>query len=100
MTDAACAFCGASVLLPERAQPGRGDTCDRCQGNIHSCRQCRFYNDGIAHECSEPRAERVIDKTAANFCQWYEFRGGTGGEDPALAAARAAKAVLEGLFKK
>lgn len=100
MSDARCVFCGTAVQLPAHAQPGRSESCDHCGGNLHCCRQCRFYDPGISAECHEPRAERVLDKAAANFCQWFEFRGGSGAEDPALAAARAAQAQLGKLFRK
>ena len=37
------------------------------------CKNCTFYDTSYAHQCKERRAEPVMDKEHANFCEWFEF---------------------------
>lgn len=99
MKPGRCVFCGGDLSLVDHAQPGRQDECPHCHGNLHSCRQCRFYDAAVRNECREPRAEFVVNKEKANFCEWFEFQGGTGTVDPDHERAVAAKQRLKGLFK-
>jgi hypothetical protein len=67
--------------------------------DLRCCRQCRFYDTTLANQCREPQAERVSDKTAANFCDYFAVG------DPVAAAAPAASATsprdaLERLFRR
>jgi hypothetical protein len=45
--------------------------CPRCRGDLRACRQCRFYDPAVADACRETEAERVADKTRANFCDYF-----------------------------
>lgn len=79
---------------------GREARCPGCGKDTHCCRNCRLYAPGRPNDCFEPQAERVIDKTRANFCDWFEpdpkprERSTQGaGEDDLRAAA-------ESLFRK
>ena len=91
-----CAGCGADLGRPERV--GRRDTCPRCDADLHACRQCRFHDSRAADECREPQAERVVDKTRANFCDYVSV------VDTAAGAARdasaTARAALDRLFTR
>ena len=84
MRTVVCGACGADLGRLERV--GRRDTCARCGVDLHSCRQCRFYDARAYNECAEPQAERVLDKTRGNFCEFFTSA------DPARAAARTATA--------
>jgi hypothetical protein len=91
-----CAGCGAELGRPERV--GRRDTCPRCGVDLHACRQCRFHEPGLANDCREPQAERVVDKARANFCDYFapasaRAASPAGSDDPARAA-------LEQLFRR
>ena len=90
---------------------GRRDTCPGCGIDLHVCQQCRFYDVRVYNECHEPQAERVLDKTRSNFCDYFAIvdaappaaatpvRPGT---SAAGAANRAGgpRADLERLFRK
>jgi hypothetical protein len=39
---------------------------------------CRFYDISVSNDCREPVAERVSDKTRANFCGYLEIRRDAG----------------------
>ncbi len=46
----------------------RAETCRKCLADLHTCRQCEFYDTSKASACREPVAEHVSDKIRANFC--------------------------------
>lgn len=49
------------------------------------------------NDCNEAQAERQVDKTAGNFCEYFSFADAT----PAQAAGREdARAALDRLFGK
>lgn len=66
-----CWKCGASIGLPTGARVGNRDTCPKCGSDLHSCRNCDFYDPGKNNQCSEPQAEWVREKEAANYCDYY-----------------------------
>lgn len=68
-----CVGCGADLGATLRV--GRRDTCPRCGVDLHSCRQCRFYDSRAYNECREPQAERVLDKSRSNFCDYFASTG-------------------------
>ena len=93
-----CAGCGAELGRPERV--GRRDTCPHCGVDLRACRQCRFYDVGAAHACREPQAERVADKTRANFCDYFAIAEGAPATAPGDAPPRDARDALERLFSR
>lgn len=74
---------------------GRRDTCPNCGANLHSCRNCRFWNPSVHNQCTEVKAEFIRDREDGNFCGFFQFR--VVGEDVS-AEANAAKSKLEALF--
>ena len=70
VTRGRCANCGA-VLQPGFDPNGQ---CPRCQFELHSCKQCRFFDSGAQFECTQPIPERLSPKDAKNNCTFYEFR--------------------------
>jgi hypothetical protein len=70
VTRGRCANCGA-VLQPGFDPNGR---CPRCQFELHSCKQCRYFDTGAQFECTQPIPERISPKDAKNNCTFYEFR--------------------------
>jgi hypothetical protein len=101
-----CAACGADVGRPERV--GRRDVCPRCRAELRACRQCRFHDPRLADGCREPQAERVEDKTRANFCDYFAVpdeagrRGSPSGTsvEGARGDAAAARDALDRLFRR
>jgi hypothetical protein len=70
VTRGRCANCGA-VLQAGFDASGQ---CPRCQFELHSCKQCRFFDSGAQFECTQPIKERVSPKDAKNNCTFYDFR--------------------------
>jgi hypothetical protein len=76
---------------------GRKDECPHCHKDMHSCKNCHYYEPGAHNECSETISEYVPDKDKANFCGMFRaFEG----ERTAPVDMNAAKAKLQALFNK
>ncbi len=65
-----CWKCGAEYK--ERRSPGRSEVC-LCDADLKVCLNCVHYDPTVAHQCRERRAEPVIDKALANYCEWFEL---------------------------
>ena len=66
-----CHQCGAE--WKERHKPGRRDVCSQCAADLRVCLNCRHYESRYVQGCAETRADPVRDKTAANFCDYFQF---------------------------
>ena len=66
---AACHRCGASFEVAGTVS--RQATCQSCGSWLRSCRNCEFFDPKSKNECMEPQAEPVVDKTVANFCEFF-----------------------------
>ena len=65
-----CWHCGGSLDVVRR--PIRhGARCPTCRADLHVCRQCRHHAPKVRGECDHDRADRVIDKTSANYCTHF-----------------------------
>ena len=92
-----CHACDAEHVLGPGERIGFRDDCERCGADLHACVNCKHYDPGSYNECRESGAERVLNKSRANRCDWFAAGDAGGGEgsarDPALSD-------LENLFKK
>jgi predicted RNA-binding Zn-ribbon protein involved in translation (DUF1610 family) len=93
-----CAQCG--VVLPAGAEPT--GKCPKCGFELHSCRQCTYFDTSSRFECSQPIPERVPRKDERNQCTFYSMRVSVEKETstPALAKPADARQAFENLFKK
>jgi hypothetical protein len=69
--------------------------CGSCRADLHVCKLCEFYATGIANDCREPIAERVVNKERANFCGYFKLRPGG---YQVTAEAASARHALEAMF--
>lgn len=91
-----CWKCGAElrgVPLPL----SRMAECPACKAELHVCRLCQFYDARTTRKCSEIRAEEVINKERANYCDWFKPRPGAF-DARAQGKAASAKSKLDALF--
>ncbi|MDH4467644.1 MAG: hypothetical protein QE271_06255 [Bacteriovoracaceae bacterium] len=51
----------------------RQETCPKCYRDLRVCRMCQFYDTSSYNDCGEPAAERVVDKTKSNFCNFFRL---------------------------
>jgi len=66
-----CHKCGWEWTLA--GQPGRGESCHRCDADMRVCLNCSSYDRRAAHQCRDRRAEQVFEKAVGNFCEYFEL---------------------------
>ncbi len=69
-----CAHCQKEI--PENDRIGRQAQCPFCGQDLHVCLNCAFYEPGAYNDCRESQAERVLDKSRSNFCDYFQYRIG------------------------
>lgn len=89
-----CFNCGHE--FPAGFKPGRREECPKCHADVHVCRNCKNYDKNVYNECREPQADVVKERDRANFCDFFEFSGASGGVDK----QKDLLAAAEALFKK
>lgn len=92
-----CAQCG--TVLQGLSADGK---CPKCAFELHSCKQCTFFDPGSRFECMKPVTERIGKKDARNECPIFEMRVTREKETSTPASLRPndARAAFENLFKK
>ena len=65
-----CTACG------EKAPPNISfdSSCAKCNADLHSCRQCSYFDPGARFECSKPITARIVNKHARNTCELFAAR--------------------------
>ena len=90
-----CSSCG--VKAP--AQITAESTCQNCKTDLHTCRQCTYFDPSAHFECSKPIKVRIVSKNKRNACELFaprtlvERQTGSG-------APTDARAAFNNLFKK
>ena len=92
-----CAECG--TVLQGISPIG---LCPKCGFELHSCKQCTYFDPGKRFECMQPVQERVPKKDVRNDCTFYEIRVSREKETstPATLRPNDARQAFENLFKK
>ena len=92
-----CSQCG--TVLPGMPP---GGLCPKCGFELHSCRQCMFFDTGSRFECMQPVSKRIEKKDVRNECNFYEMRVTREKETSTPASLRPndARQAFENLFKK
>ena len=92
-----CGQCG-TVLQGMPAD----EKCPKCAFELHSCKQCAYFDPGSRFECMQPVKERIAKKDAKNGCTLFEIRVTREKETstPAALKPNDARAAFENLFKK
>lgn len=95
--DMQCWKCGSelkNLLLPF----SRYEECSVCKADLHVCLACKHYDPRINDACREDRAEFVLDKDKANFCDYFKLnpRPFKPKDDAAAVEARRKLAALFG----
>jgi hypothetical protein len=93
-----CAQCG--TLLNSLPDPvGR---CPKCGFELHSCKQCTYFDTSARFECTQPIPARIPRKDELNHCTFYStsVRVEKQTSTPASARPLDARQAFENLFKK
>ncbi|HEV8371405.1 MAG TPA: hypothetical protein VGQ39_25905 [Pyrinomonadaceae bacterium] len=90
-----CSACGA------KAPPNISfdTTCPNCRADLHTCRQCTYFDPGAHFECSKPITARIVNKNAGNKCELFVSRTVVERETSSGAPTDARQAFAK-LFKK
>jgi len=97
-----CWKCGATINLPAGSRVGNRDVCPSCDADLHSCRNCDFYDPSKNNQCSEPQAEWQRDKENANYCDYFRPGARSGAAKSGSRAGSSvsdAKKKFDSLFK-
>ena len=89
-----CHRCGYDLEVKQKI--GRQDMCPKCGEALHCCLNCRFFDEDAYHQCRETEAEWVSDKSAANFCDYFE--PGDSGRSRTVDTSAEARKKLDELF--
>ncbi|HEY6763378.1 MAG TPA: hypothetical protein VI386_01290 [Candidatus Sulfotelmatobacter sp.] len=92
-----CTQCGTVLQgIPPTGQ------CPKCGFELHSCKQCAYFDPGSRYECMQPIPIRIPRKDARNECHLYEIRVTREKETSTPVAVRPndARQAFENLFKK
>ena len=92
-----CAGCGA--ILPRDFDPaGR---CPRCAFELHSCKQCAYFDTSAKFECTQPIPHRIAKKDSRNHCTFYAPRTTVERQtSPGTSRPDDPRKAFEDLFKK
>ena len=95
-TVSRCAQCG--TLLASVSE----QKCPKCGFELHSCRQCTYFDTSSRFECTQPIPERIARKDERNQCTFYSMRVRVEKETSTPVSARPmdARTAFENLFKK
>jgi hypothetical protein len=65
-----CSACGAVI----QANISFEATCPKCNSDLHTCRQCTYFDPGARFECRKPITARIENKGARNTCELFAAR--------------------------
>lgn len=69
---ARCSMCGAEVPTMDDIEPS--SVCPKCDNDLHTCRNCVFFDTSARFECTQPVPERVAPKDRRNQCEFFEIK--------------------------
>lgn len=75
--------------------------CPKCGADLHSCKNCVFFDPAQRFECSQQIPKRIAGKDVGNDCEFFEGR--TTAEKITTSGSQKpqdARDAFENLFKK
>ena len=49
-------------------------SCENCKSDLHTCRQCNYFDPSARFECSKPITTKIVNKNARNTCELFAPR--------------------------
>ena len=65
-----CTACGAKAPPNISAD----SSCPKCNADLHTCRQCTYFDPGARFECRKPITAKIVNKNARNTCELFTAR--------------------------
>ena len=90
-----CSSCGAKVATSIGAE----STCPTCKAELHTCRQCTYFDPSARFECNKPINAKIVNKNARNTCELFTPRTVIE-RQTSSGAPNDARAAFNKLFKK
>ena len=90
-----CSSC-AAILPPEIDLNSK---CPQCKADLHSCKQCSYFDVSSRFECTQPVSARIPKKDLNNQCSFFAPRT-TVERETSSSKPLDARAAFENLFRK
>ena len=90
-----CAACAAKIS----PNVSIDSSCPKCNADLHTCRQCTYFDPSARFECRKTITARIVNKNARNTCELFEARTVIERETSSGAPTDARQAFAN-LFKK
>ncbi|NQW45792.1 MAG: hypothetical protein HQ462_10370 [Deltaproteobacteria bacterium] len=65
-----CHYCRAAISSEVQK---RNRLCSNCGSDLHSCRNCAFFDENLSSKCKEPESPWIQDRGTQNNCSFFEF---------------------------
>jgi hypothetical protein len=90
-----CAACGAKVPPIISVD----SSCPKCKAELHTCRQCTYFDPSARFECRKSIPARIMNKNKGNTCELFAPRTVVERETSS-GAPKDARQAFANLFKK
>jgi len=90
-----CSACGAKAPTSITLE----SSCPKCRADLHTCRQCTYFDPGAHFQCSKTITARIVNKSARNTCELFVPRSVVERQTSSGAPTDARQAFAN-LFKK
>ena len=90
-----CSSCGAKAAR----SIGLESSCETCKADLHTCRQCTYFDPSARFECSKPITVKIVNKNKRNTCELFVPRTIVERETSS-GAPKDARQAFANLFKK
>jgi len=67
-----CAICG--TVVPTQFGITFDSPCPKCNADLHTCKNCLYFDPRSRFECTQPIPERIPRKDVRNQCEYFEAR--------------------------
>lgn len=99
-----CSNC--STIVESVGSIGFNDQCKKCGEDLHSCKNCRYFDPGARFECQKPIEIRVAKKFEGNMCLQFATKVSIEKQQPqeqkkaTKEPASPGRVAFDALFKK
>lgn len=77
-----CWKCGANLPSYDRNKVPFRAVCDKCDADLHVCKNCVHWNPSKPNQCEVPGTDFVSDRERSNMCEEFELKGKKGPDGP------------------
>jgi hypothetical protein len=98
-----CSNC--SAIIETVGNVAFTDQCKKCESDLHSCKNCRYFDPGARFECQKPIEARIPKKGERNMCMQFAVKVSVEKQQPKEVEMKkeiisSGRKAFEDLFKK